>query len=288
MSEEMLSAVVEKGNGDVQLEQQPETPVDAPDVVDGESVETSDESTTEQQPDQDAQPVNQEPHKKDRVQQRINQLVKQREQERIEKERLRGELEAYKNMNTRSNDNQGANSQYVQHGEKPQRDNYDSDEAYIEAIADYKAEAKFVEIERRREQQRVKQQVATKFDEASKKYDDWEEVVAEANYIPSTPAMAEAIATSENVADVFYYLAKNPSDAKRIASLSPIAAAREIGRIDARLSNPEKPKEQPIQKTTAAPRPARTVAPSGSAPVVKSPDQMTPDEYYRWRFGSKK
>jgi hypothetical protein len=48
--------------------------------------------------------------------------------------------------------------------------------------------------------------------------------------------MAEVIADSEDGPAVAYYLGKNPEAAAAIAQLPPSAAARELGKLEARLA----------------------------------------------------
>ena len=80
--------------------------------------------------------------------------------------------------------------------------------------------------------------------------------------------------------DVAYYLGKHPVDAERLANLHPVAAAREIGRIEAKLL------QQTETATSAAPDP---ITPVGSrAKASKDPGQMTDAEYLAWRKKGRK
>jgi hypothetical protein len=90
--------------------------------------------------------------------------------------------------------------------------------------------------------------------------------------------MAEAIIESEKGAEVLYHLGSHPDEAKRIAMLSPLAAARELGRIEARLSMPAP------RTTTKAPPPVKPVGAS-DAGVRKDPATMSQAEYEAWRAG---
>jgi hypothetical protein len=58
--------------------------------------------------------------------------------------------------------------------------------------------------------------------------------------------MLETMQESDMGAEVAYHLASNPAEAQRIASLTPRAQAREIGRIEAMLSQPSKPKAKTV------------------------------------------
>ncbi len=75
-------------------------------------------------------------------------------------------------------------------------------------------------------------------EEARNKYDDFEQVAYNPK-LPVTETMAQTIQATENGPDVIYYLGSNPKEAERIARLSPLLQAREIGKIEAKLgANP--------------------------------------------------
>lgn len=105
---------------------------------------------------------------------------------------------------------------------------------------------------------------------------DFDQVVYSQN-VPITPAMAEVIMDSDNGADVAYYLGKNPHEARRIAGLHPLAAAREIGRLEQRFAAPPA-----VKKVTSAPRPVTTLQGHGS-PTDPDPARMTHEQYREWR-----
>lgn len=109
----------------------------------------------------------------------------------------------------------------------------------------------------------------------SKRAEAWSEIVAEARQampdfdavfdanVPVSEAMAELIMESDDSAQVAYWLGKNRAEARRIAEMSPVEAARAIGRIEARLT-PPKPKT-----VSSAPKPVSTVTGKASAPQPK-------------------
>ena len=80
--------------------------------------------------------------------------------------------------------------------------------------------------------------------------------------------MAQTIQASEIGPDVIYWLGNNPKEAARISNLPPILQAREIGKIEVKLtSNP------PVKKTSTAPAPIAPVAARSSG----SPSYDTTD-----------
>lgn len=128
------------------------------------------------------------------------------------------------------------------------------------------------------EQERVTTIGASLFESfaaAREKYEDFEEVTSNPD-LPITEAMTEALAESEAAGEIAYYLGQHPQEAARIARLSPMAAAREIGRIEQTLGAVSS------RRKTSAPRPPASVVAGGNAPV--EPDKMSMDEWARWRY----
>lgn len=158
----------------------------------------------------------------------------------------------------------------------PSRDDFDDYQEFLEARTEWKTKetiraemAKGAEERRQvqeQEQQRqaqtsVEQQLEDRKAKGREKYKDFQEV-ALADDVPINPLMAEIIAGSDNGEDMAYFLGKNRDEALRIARLSPLAAAKELGALEASL----KAKPVVVPKTTTAPAPATPVSgSSGSA-----------------------
>lgn len=137
--------------------------------------------------------------------------------------------------------------------EIPPVDQFDSVEAYAEALALKKADELIKQREIQKQQLEIEHTYAEKLEEAEEKYADFKQV-AYNPYLPVTPEMSQAIKASEIGPDVAYWLGSNPKETHRISQLPPLLQAKEIGKIEAKLS------AQPIQKkTTSAPEPIRPV-----------------------------
>jgi len=142
-----------------------------------------------------------------------------------------------------------------------------SNEDYVEALADQRAEQKLVEREQRKQQAEILETYHDKEEEVRAKYSDFEQVAYNPN-LPITTVMAQSIQASDNGPEVAYYLGANPREAERISRLSPILQAKEIGKIEAQLAaNP------PIKKTSNAPSPISPV----SARTTGTPSYDTTD-----------
>jgi len=183
-------------------------------------------------------------------QRRIDELTRQREEERREKERL---LAVVEHLTGRNGEQPG--SKQASQDAEPKRDSFDSYEDYLEARAVWSAEQatakRLADIERAQEEksrratqeQRVREWSA-KIETAREKYADFDEVTATAD-VPVTPAMSEAIMESDIGPELAYYLGKNPAEARRIALLSPLSQAREIGRLENKVATPAKASSAP-------------------------------------------
>ncbi len=137
--------------------------------------------------------------------------------------------------------------------ELPPVDQFESPEAYAEALALKKAEELIAKRDAAKQKATVLETYHEKEEEARAKYDDFEQVAYNPN-LRITDVMAETIQSSDVGPDVAYYLGANPKEADRISRLSPFMQAKEIGRIEAKLA--EAP---PVKKTTSAPAPITPV-----------------------------
>lgn len=155
---------------------------------------------------------------------------------------------------------------------KPAPDQFKTTEEYVEALAAFKAEEivskKLTDVQKQaqaHEQAQKAQAVAQTFAErqeaARERYVDFDEVAFNPS-LPITDAMAETIRESELGCELAYYLGKNPAEAQRIAKLSPFVQAKELGRLETKLS------DAPVKKPSAAPAPIKPVTAKDTGPVV--------------------
>lgn len=121
------------------------------------------------------------------------------------------------------------------------------------------------------------EEVQEAFAEASKKYDNFDELI-KAPDLRISEDMVIAMADTENPADIAHYLATNKAEAARIAELPPRTQAKEIGKLEAKLSA-EPPK--PTKKITNAPAPIEPVG--GSDASTKDIHEMSFSEYEKKR-----
>ena len=171
---------------------------------------------------------------------------------------------------------------------KPTPDQFQDYGEYIEALTDWKTEQKVNQSlsarEAEREAAQRQQQAAKTWDERQAAtratLPDYDQVVGGAD-VQVVKHVAEALLDSDQGPALAYHLAKHPEIVQRLNGLSPTAAAREIGRLEAGLS----------AQTAAAPAPAKlsnTPPPAGhlktvAATTQRDPSKMSMDEYKAMR-----
>ena len=149
----------------------------------------------------------------------------------------------------------------------PPVDQFESPEAYADALAYQKAEQLLAQREEARQQSEILESYHEKEEEARTKYDDFEQVAYNPK-LPITNVMAQTIQASDIGPEVAYYLGANPKEADRISRLAPIMQAKEIGRIEAKLAT-----DPPVKRTTSAPAPISPVtARSTGSPAYDTTD----------------
>ncbi len=105
--------------------------------------------------------------------------------------------------------------------------------------------------------------------------------VAHSASVPYSQAMLQLVQESDLGPEIAYHLGKNPHEADRIARLSPLSAAREIGRLESRFASKAPP------KVSSAPPPVKTI--QGTGAIEPKPlEDLDYDAYYERRMGFKR
>jgi hypothetical protein len=160
-----------------------------------------------------------------------------------------------------------AETQIVKAAPTASVDQFESPEAYAEALAYQKAEELIAKREAAKQQSAVLESYQEREEAARDKYDDFQQVAYNPN-LPITNVMAETIQSSDIGPELAYYLGSNPKEADRISRMTPLSQAKEIGRIEAKLAA-----DPPVKRTTSAPAPISPVtARSSGAPAYDTTD----------------
>lgn len=149
--------------------------------------------------------------------------------------------------------------------QKPVAEQFNDYGDYVEALTDWKAEqavAKRMEADSSR---KVADTQAQTFMERQSAFRavaaDYDEVVG-GSTAPVSAHVQSVILDSERGPELAYYLGKNPTALTALNSLSPLSAAREIGRLEASFAKPATAAEKKFSNT---PAPANTTAAQGRA-----------------------
>jgi hypothetical protein len=148
---------------------------------------------------------------------------------------------------------------------KPKAEDFDTYEDYVERLTDWKLDQK--ESERRVADKQKTQAAAwtERQDAVRAKHPDYEDVLETAD-VPIPPAVQQAIFESDNGPLLAYELAKNPKELERILALSPVAAIRELGKFEAKIT--PSPETKKTTRVSSAPAPVKRVG--SAAPVNPS------------------
>ena len=156
----------------------------------------------------------------------------------------------------------------VEADKPPTREQFESYEAFLDAKAEFtgkKAAHEYRQKAEAEQKQKAAQEAQTERlksfqTKVNEKYPDLAERAESISHIKMPEGMGEAISESDFGPDILNHFVENSKDFERIAALSPSAAIREIGRLEARLEGAAKPESIPeVKKPSAAPAPLKPV-----------------------------
>lgn len=153
---------------------------------------------------------------------------------------------------------------------RPERDAYENDFDYIEALTDWKAEQAAERLAQRHRQQDQARTVQQTFETRAKTlFPDGEPAGLEAfkRFETLPVAVIEIVGESDIGPKIAEHLGANPAELRRLEGLNPIQQARELTRLEHRLAGPAKPTPKTATDAPEPPPQARgtggrfTVAP---------------------------
>ena len=260
-------------------------------LPEGDDQELQGEGSAKAQPDRNVQPEGQDDADNDpaadageekakgksrgRFQKRIDRLTERAKKAEQELQQLKGQGKNPDNASEANTD-------------EPDPSSFDSYDDYLGSLADWKAgkgkesdnaknkgaeeDAQSKDLDEDTEYTEALDDVNDAFEDSRKVYTDFDEVVT-AKDVQITKDMVKALAETDDPGEVAYYLGKHKDEASRIAGMKPLAQAREIGKLEAKLAN----RKPPGKKTTQAPDPIDPVR--GSDSSSKSTNDMDFREY---------
>jgi len=210
------------------------------------------------------------------VQKRFDQLTKDREDARRERDEMKAQLAEAKQLLTEiKGAKPGADGEpaATTDGAKPEpkEEDFDDYAAYVDALADWKADQKYQarvkqdqEAADKKDREEFAATVEAKWDEGRAKYNDFDKVALE---VQVTDVVSELVVSSEHCVDMAYYLGQHPDDVTRLNKLSaldptgPLLAAKEFGRLEDKVT------EKPQTAEPVKPRPTVKAPPAPQQPV---------------------
>jgi hypothetical protein len=234
-----------------------------------------------------------EPKQAKGVQKRLDELTKQREEERARAEKAEQLLERMTGLVEQlSGKKEPTTPEPAAEGEpvKPNRNDYPDPDAWESALVDYadkraawtaKREVETMQRQQREESQaaaieqgmlKARDEYAARVQEAKTKIPDYDEVANSPDVSVPIP-VAHAIINSEHGPQLQYYLAKHPERAQALFNMTPPQQLIALGLMVAEMQAPVKP---PV---SAAPRPISPIASPGESSLPKSLEDMSMEEY---------
>lgn len=237
-----------------------------------------------------------EPQKPERTftQAELDEIVEKRlSKERKKREEIRREADVLRKLALQRAEAE-APRQPPPEAQKPQgeptREQFGSYEEFMEARAAWRGEKaadariKQDREERDRQRQAEEQKKAgedfrKRVKETAKDLPDFDEVLSNITAeSPVSHVAAEPIANSDNPGKLLYHLATHPEEAERIASLPLGQQAREVWKLEQKLSA-----AAPATKPSAAPEPIKPVG-GRATPGDEMPDPAkNPEKWVKWR-----
>lgn len=244
----------------------------APEAEKSTTASTEPEAQSEQVTPDDADAQQGERKQNPKLERRFSELTKQREQARLEAQREREAREAAESRLRELETRAAPYSEPQQVIQEPRPEQFSDMYQYAKALAEYTAEHKIqqlqlaqVQAQIEAERQKVIQTWAERVNQAKQELPDFDDMVASSDVAVSDD-VRDAIIESDVGPQLLYYLAENADYAKKLAGMTPRAALKELGKLEAKLDKQaDKAGEQ--QGSTPIAKVAQSKAPPPINPI---------------------
>jgi hypothetical protein len=236
-----------------------------------ETEEEAEEEPDKEEPEADEEEEAEEPKKrkgKKTAQDRINELVRERNEERRQREELERQI--------------NAKQQEPEDLSPLDPDNFESYDDFLKAEAERLSKVKLQELTKQQEQQAEEQRRLKLAQDFQKKIDaagipDYAEKLQSLKEVPTlSNEVIEAIQVDPVGPQIAYYLAEHLDVAEEVATSSPFQAAKIIGQLSVKLQSPK----QVPKKQTRAPDPIKPV--KGKTPSkIDNLDKMPLEDFLK-------
>jgi hypothetical protein len=158
---------------------------------------------------------------------------------------------------------------------KPVHENFQTYEDFTEALTDWKLDQRDAARNQETAQKETDRSIQTIVEKGVEKYgEDFQDRLLDRSFQVS-PAMRQAIDSSDASVDILHALMENPKESARIARLSPVLAGKEIAKIELSIVKPAAAK-----KISTAPEPVKTVT-TGKFEAEVPDDKLSTDDWMR-------
>ena len=228
-----------------------------------------------------------------KLEKRFSEITKQREEARQEAQRERqARVELEQRLAALEQQRQPQQQSYVD--QEPQPSQFADAFEYAKALAEFSTEKALAERDRQvaqaREQeaqQKIIQSWAQKVQDAKAELPDFDDLVASSDVVVNN-AVRDAILESDVGPRILYHLAENNDLAKKIASLNPNAALREIGKLEAKFEVKTETKQTAPVVRSKAPAPIQPIrGGQGQPDVPMSANGEWHGSYQAWKLARK-
>lgn len=159
-------------------------------------------------------------------------------------------------------------------------------DAYLEDLTDWKIEQR--DVKKRQDDLRTSQQrnvdsYVARRTEFTKTHDDFDEVTEAVGDIPISLTVQQLLLDEGGKPELAYALAKDREEYKRICSLSPLAAARELGKFEAKVLGTDSSKTIEPKKITKAPKPIAPVGTKAKSDLSIYDQELSQADFERLR-----
>lgn len=151
---------------------------------------------------------------------------------------------------------------------KPSRDRFATDDAYTDALVDWKLEQRTTQEQNKSLSSKTEGMYAQAAKLPGFDRDDFDA-------LPLTSAISQALVESDKGPQLMAYMAANPEEVERIASLSAVQQVKEMGRLEDKLSA--------APRSSKAPAPITPIGSRGSATNSADLASLPMDQYIEAR-----
>jgi hypothetical protein len=228
------------------------------------------------------------------VQKRLDELTREKYEERRRADALQAQLErTIAMLDRQSGGEQQPQEQTVDTDGAPDPERYpegENDRQYIRDLTRFEVRQEFAAQQARQEQQREITEIQAREQAARERYADYNEVVtgeALAPILKGNPQLIATLAKHEQGPDLAYYLATHPDEVQKLARIGHESALIRLGQLSIAIATPTEPPSEKAPKVSKAPAPITPIGAGGDPPSIsferKLADLEERGDFDAWR-----